>query len=137
MGFRNRTAVHDLQDEVAMKQRLSRRRFITSAAVSIVPSAIAMAQPKSTGLLAMIGGEQQSPVTQKSIKADWNNAGVVDLSNSPHAKLKTVPVRAVVAAPVSLLSVNSQRPLSRRFITSPGNRSVVADVTAVSSVDVW
>ena len=26
---------------------------------------------------------------------DWKDAGVIDLSNSPYAKLKTVPVRAV------------------------------------------
>src|ERR1700687_11539 len=105
MGFRDRTAVHDLQDEVAVKQRLSRRRFITSAAVSIVPSAIAMAQPKSTGLLAMIGARYA--LTLRGFV--W-----------------------MAAAPVSLLSFNSQTPLSRRFIT-PGNRGAVADVSAVSS----
>ena len=27
---------------------------------------------------------------------DWKDAGVIDLNNSPYAKLKTVPVRAVV-----------------------------------------
>ena len=76
-----------------MKGRLSRRRFIASAAFSIVPSAIAYAQPKSGGLLALLGDE---PRPAKPWKTDWKDAGVIDLNNSPYAKLKTVPVRAVV-----------------------------------------
>src|SRR3981189_2057240 len=75
-----------------MKGRLSRRRFIASAALSIVPSAIAYAQPKSGGLLALLRGE---PGPAKPSKTDWKDAGVIDLNNSPYAKLKTVPVRAV------------------------------------------
>ncbi len=39
----------------------------------------------------MVEGQQAS----KS-PANWKDAGVIDLSNSPYAKLKTVPVRAVV-----------------------------------------
>ncbi len=76
-----------------MKTGLSRRRFITSAAVSIVPSALAVAQHKGASLVAMLTGEPQS---EKLSEADWKRAGVIDLSNSRYAKLKTVPVRAVV-----------------------------------------
>jgi uncharacterized protein len=79
-----------------MKHGLSRRRFIASAAVSIVPSAVAIGQPHSTRLMAMLMGEPQSAATQKPLKEDWKDAGVIDLTNSPYAKLKTVPVRAVV-----------------------------------------
>ena len=79
-----------------MKYGLSRRKFIASAAVSVVPSAIAVAQRKGTGLMAMLAGEPQLAAAQKSSKAAWEDAGVIDLSNSPYAKLKTVPVRAVV-----------------------------------------
>jgi len=80
-----------------MKTALSRRRFITSAAVSIVPSALAVAQPKGAGLLGMLTtGEQRSTPAQGVSEAEWKRAGVIDLSNSPYAKLKTVPVRAVV-----------------------------------------
>ena len=75
-----------------MKNRLSRRTFIASATASIVPSAIACAQPKG-GLLSLLANE---PQPAKSSKTDWKDAGVIDLSNSPYAKLKTVPVRAVV-----------------------------------------
>jgi hypothetical protein len=79
-----------------MKKGLSRRRFITSATVSMVTSSVAIAQRKSTDLMAMLAGELQSTATEKPSKADWMSAGVIDLSNSPYAKLKTVPVRAVV-----------------------------------------
>ena len=74
-------------------QGLSRRRFIASAAVSIVPSAIAYAQPKGGGIISILVGEPQSA---KPSPTDWKDAGVIDLSNSPYAKLRTVPVRAVV-----------------------------------------
>ena len=76
-----------------MKRRLSRRKFLASAVVSIVPTAIAYASPKRDGLLSFLTG---APERSKSQKSDWKNAGVIDLSNSPYAKLKTVPVRAVV-----------------------------------------
>ncbi len=75
-----------------MKRRLSRRRFIASVAVTTVPSVIAYASPKSGSLLSLLLSEQQPA---KPLEADWRNAGVIDLSNSPYAKLKTVPVRAV------------------------------------------
>jgi DUF1680 family protein len=76
-----------------MKRRLSRRKFIASVTFSIVPSAIAYSQPKSGGLLALLADE---PRPAKPAKTDWKDAGVIDLNNSPYAKLKTVPVRAVV-----------------------------------------
>jgi uncharacterized protein len=79
-----------------MKNRFSRRRFIASAAASVVPSAAAIAQNRTTGLMAMLTGGFQSTEKTKSLKADWNATGVIDLSDSPYAKLKTVPIRAVV-----------------------------------------
>jgi DUF1680 family protein len=74
-----------------MKTRVSRRKFIASAAVSMVPSALAYAQP--TGGLLSFFAEGQQPSKSPT---NWKDAGVIDLSNSPYAKLKTVPVRAVV-----------------------------------------
>src|SRR5882757_1108654 len=78
---------------MAMTHKVSRRSFIASAAVSMIPSAVACAQPKSGGLLTLLAEEAQPASTPKT---DWKNAGVIDLSNSPYAKLKTVPVSAVV-----------------------------------------
>ncbi len=75
-----------------MKIPLSRRTFIASAAASIIPSAVTYGQPKGGGLLSLLPRESQSA---GDAKTDWKNAGVIDLTNSPYAKLKTVPVKAV------------------------------------------
>src|SRR5258705_2263412 len=77
--------------ELAMKLKFSRRKFILSA-TSLAPAVFARAQPKGGGLLSFLANEPQGA---KPLKSDWKNAGVIDLSNSPYAKLKTVPVRAV------------------------------------------
>lgn len=74
-----------------MKNRLTRRTFLASAA-SMIPSAVALGQPKGGGFFSLMAGESQKGA---ALKEDWRNAGVIDLSNSPYAKLKTVPVRAV------------------------------------------
>src|ERR1035437_5478155 len=76
-----------------MKHRISRRKFIASAAVSMVTPALAGAQPKTGGLLSLFADEPEPASTPQ---AAWKEAGVIDLSRSPFAKLKTVPVRAVV-----------------------------------------
>jgi uncharacterized protein len=80
-----------------MKKGLSRRRFITSAAVSVIaPSAAALAQGKIPGMMGLLNGESQAGDARKPSKNAWKDAGVIDLTNSPYAKLKTVPVKAVV-----------------------------------------
>jgi hypothetical protein len=75
-----------------MKLKVSRRKFIEAAA-SVIRPAIAYAQPKSGRFLSFLASE---PEPTKAKKTDWKDAGVIDLSNSPYSKLKTVPVRAVV-----------------------------------------
>jgi DUF1680 family protein len=65
---------------------LSRRNFIVSAALSMLPAAISHAQPTAGALRSLLAEERQ----------DWNRSGVIDLSHSPFAKLQTVPIRAVV-----------------------------------------
>lgn len=79
-----------------MNSSLSRRKFIASTAASLLPSAVAAAQPKGMGLMAMLSGGQQSTKRPTVAKPGWKDAGVIDLNNSPYARLKTVPVRAVV-----------------------------------------
>jgi DUF1680 family protein len=76
-----------------MKSRLSRRTFLASATASLVPAAIAHAQPRANGLLSLFA--DQSQATDQSL-TPWREAGVTDFNRSPHAKLKTVPVSAVV-----------------------------------------
>jgi len=74
-----------------MKTQLSRRKFIASAAVSMIPAAMAHAQPSDGGLLSLL-----APQPAGAPATPWNESGVIDLSRSPFAKLKTVPVKAVV-----------------------------------------
>lgn len=73
-----------------MKTNLSRRAFIASAAASMVPTAIGHAQPRTGSLLSFFADEKEAANTTRG------DAGVIDLSHSPYAKLKTVPVGAVV-----------------------------------------
>ena len=75
-----------------MTNRLSRRTFIASAAASVVAPAIAGSQPADSGLLSLFGGGPEPAATAQDA---WRDAGIIDLSRSPYAKLKTVPVRAV------------------------------------------
>ncbi len=75
-----------------MPKRVSRRAFIASAAVSVVPSVVSYGQPRGLGFSP--NPEEQAPSATQP-KAKRRDAGVIDLSQSPYAKLKTVPVRAV------------------------------------------
>lgn len=68
---------------------LSRRTFIASAAAAALHPAWARAGQAIA----------QPADTSSTSPADWQDAGVIDLSKSPYAKLKTVPVRAVVIEP--------------------------------------
>jgi hypothetical protein len=70
----------------------SRRKFIASAAASCVAPAAAGARPIPPGLLSLLAAE---PDTTAASTAAWHDAGVADFSQSPFAKLKPVPVRAV------------------------------------------
>ena len=77
-----------------MNRKLSRRRFLaTAAAASAIPAAIGHAGPKAGSLLSML-----SPDTPPAAPGGttWSDAGVIDVSRSPFAKLKSVPVKAVV-----------------------------------------
>jgi DUF1680 family protein len=68
---------------------LSRREFLASCAVSAISPALAHAQPGIARALSLLDGKTE-PQPARS------QAGVIDLSRSPYAKLKTVPVSAVV-----------------------------------------
>lgn len=75
-----------------MKSSLSRRKFLASAAASVVPAALAQAQPRIAGAIHSLAGDATPSDTSA---ASWKDAGVIDVSRSPYAKLRTVPVRAV------------------------------------------
>jgi hypothetical protein len=73
-----------------MKSRITRRNFLASAA-TVVPAALAHTQPRIAGALNSLAGS----VSADAPTGNWKTAGVIDVSRSPHAKLRTVPVRAV------------------------------------------
>jgi uncharacterized protein len=75
-----------------MKYSLSRRRFLAATAASVVPAAFAQARPRMVGALNSLAG---APLPGASADS-WRDAGVIDLSRTPYAKLRTVPVRSVV-----------------------------------------
>ena len=76
-----------------MTTSLSRRHFLAVSAASVVPAAAgASALGRPAILLNAIADASQGATAPDE---DWKNAGVVDLSKSPYAKLKTVPARAV------------------------------------------
>ncbi len=65
----------------------SRRTFLATVASAAAAPALARAGDALATL---------APSAQTSATEDWKDAGVIDLSKSPYAKLKTVPIRAVV-----------------------------------------
>jgi len=74
-----------------MKSKLSRRKFLASAAASVVPAAIAQARPRITGALNSLAGAPRLDDSTGS----WKDSGVIDLARSPHARLRTLPVSSV------------------------------------------
>ncbi len=75
-----------------MKSKLSRRKFIASVAASMIPTAVGHGALRADGLFMPNADE---PQTGARPSMAWKDAGVIDLTRSPFAKLKTVPVRAV------------------------------------------
>ena len=74
-----------------MKSRISRRNFLASAAATVVPAALAHARPRIAASLSSLAG---APPCETSADS-WKRAGVIDVSGSPFAKLRTVPVSSV------------------------------------------
>ncbi len=76
-----------------MSSSLTRRRFLAASAASIVPAAAgASVLGRPASLLNAIGDAAE---TATAPHEDWKASGVLDLSKSPYAKLKTVPVSVV------------------------------------------
>lgn len=74
-----------------MKSRISRRKFLAATAASVIPAALANARPRISGALEFT---PSAPLPGHSADS-WRDAGVIDLTQSPFAKLRTVPVRCV------------------------------------------
>ena len=76
-----------------MTSALSRRTFIASAAASVIAPAIGRAQPGIESVFSLPGSAAD---LSSATESAWKDAGVIDLSHSPFARLKTVPVSSVV-----------------------------------------
>lgn len=74
-----------------MKSPVSRRAFITTTAASLAAPALARAASAGSALGPLLTANTPDTAAQPA----WRDAGVIDLSHSPYAKLKTVPVHAV------------------------------------------
>jgi DUF1680 family protein len=78
-----------------MKSPFSRRKFLSSAAAA-VPAALVQAQPGLSGAFHTLAGAGQSAAGGGSSSGgSWKDAGVINVSRSPYAKLRAVPIRAV------------------------------------------
>jgi hypothetical protein len=71
-----------------MKSKLSRRVFLASAAAT-VPSVLA--QPRRGGLLSLLANAGGLAASSEHS----SESGVIDVSRSPFAKIRSVPIRAV------------------------------------------
>jgi DUF1680 family protein len=82
---------------MAKKEEMSRRQFVTSAA-----STAALSSLSGRELFGAIAGEparggarQSLEAASSSYKSPWKDQAVLNLSKSPYAKLRNVPVHAV------------------------------------------
>ncbi len=75
-----------------MEIGFTRRQFIAAAAASFVTPALAHEQAIPGSLFSLSAANPDSTAASNSA---WHDAGIADFSNSPFAKLKPVPVRAV------------------------------------------
>jgi len=82
-------------------RNVSRRDFVSAAvsvaAVSFLPAhgALATLAAKRSGAAATSAAAAQGQVTLAA-NPDWKDQGIVNLAHSPFAKLKNVPVHAVL-----------------------------------------
>src|SRR5581483_7681034 len=74
-----------------MRAPLTRRAFVASAAATVIQPAIARAGSHANAISFF--ADETAP---RNENAFWKEAGVIDVSRSPFAKLKTVPGGAVV-----------------------------------------
>jgi DUF1680 family protein len=79
-----------------MLKDITRRQFVASAISGAAISSLALAKG-APGSAASAGTQAaaMAPVADQFPSGPWQDQGVLNLANSPHAKLHSVPVRAV------------------------------------------
>ena len=73
----------------------SRRQFISTAAAATVAAAL----PTVDLALGQSSTPGAAPAAAHGLDPEWASAGIIATRNSPYAKLKSVPVRAVTINP--------------------------------------
>jgi DUF1680 family protein len=82
-----------LRGENPLRPHLTRRHFIAASAASLVPAAGAFTLQGRPAVWSLLGDDRP---TGTAPNESWKQSGVLDLSKSPYARLKTLPVSAVV-----------------------------------------
>jgi DUF1680 family protein len=84
------------ENKMPDKKEISRRQFVSAGASAAVVSVLPITKFPGSGLgltgEASASASQNSPVLEQT---NWKDQGVENLSKSPYAKLRNVPVRAV------------------------------------------
>jgi uncharacterized protein len=77
------------------RKDFSRRRFLSTAVTSTAASLLA--RPAFSAALGSLSSYSThiAPFDAATTALPWKDQGVLNLANSPYAKLHTVPVRAV------------------------------------------
>jgi DUF1680 family protein len=74
----------------AFRSEISRRSFLSRAAAASAATALTPLGSLAQSASSTAGANSPRPTP------DWRDEGVIDLSHSPHAKIRTIPIRAVV-----------------------------------------
>jgi uncharacterized protein len=100
--------------------RMSRRNFLNASVATAACTLLPQAHAES-----YLPDSASSPANGSTLTPHWKDEGVIDLNNSPHAKLKTVPIRAVVIeqgfwSPRRATNVSSSIPSMRDELVEHG-----------------
>src|SRR5712672_4430475 len=122
-----------------VKQKFSRRKFVSSAvsasAISVLPGAQKLLGEFTSGIDAP--APQQNSVALISSPA-WRDQAILNLTKSPHAKLRNVPVHAVTIesgfwSPRRETNVNSSIPSMGKLLEVNGRMDNFRRLTGKSS----
>ena len=130
-----------------MTRRISRREFvrsaITTAAIASLPAQALFAGEAQA---VPAGGSQPQTATVSGLSVDWKDQGIENLTKSPHARLRDIPVHAVTIpsgfwAPRREINVNKSIPTMHDLLEANGRmnnfRRLVGKSSAAQSGPVY
>jgi hypothetical protein len=75
------------------KENISRRQFVTRAISAAALSTLPVGRSFAGSTVAQGNPSSEVPLTDSPV---WRDQGIENLAKSPHAKLRDIPVRAVI-----------------------------------------